>query len=57
MAYFEIGIQTAIQTCSSGVEIRAPHFHFGQAVWRKAMKDFGKTLKSSTTVLMKDMAI
>ena len=47
MADFEIGIQTAIQTCLPGVEIRGCRFHFGQAVWRKAMKDFGKTLKSS----------
>ena len=42
MADFEVGIQTAIQTCLPGVEIRGCRFLFGQAVWRKAMRDFGK---------------
>ena len=47
MVYFEIGIMKAVQLCLPGVEICGCRFHLGQAVWRHAERQFGKTLKSS----------
>ena len=47
MSDFELGIQTSAQEAFPGVEIRGCRFHYGQAVWRHAERNFGKILKAS----------
>ena len=47
MSDFEVAIQTAAMEAFNGVEMRGCRFHYGQAVFRHAEREFGKTLKSS----------
>ena len=44
---FEVGIMTAVHNSLPKVEIRGCRFHYGQAIWRHAEHEFGKTMKSS----------
>ena len=44
---FETAIQAAIEEAFPGVEIRGSRFLYAQSLWRKAEREYNKTLKTS----------